>query len=56
MVEQNCVSPSISSLKKQLEGIPMSLVGVFTFDQPPRVHQYVFRANEQPNFRRHVVV
>ena len=53
MSNANCVSLSISSLKKQLEGIPMSLVDVFTFDQLPQGHLYVFRANEQPDFRRH---
>ena len=52
MIEQNRVSPSVSSLKKLLEGIPMSLADFFTFDQPPREHQYVFRANEQPDLGR----
>ena len=51
-IEQNRVSPSVSSLKKLLEGIPMSLADFFTFDQPPREHQYVFRANEQPDLGR----
>jgi len=31
----------------------MSLADFFTFDQPPREHQYVFRANEQPDLGRH---
>ena len=53
LIEQNRVSPSVSSLKKLLEGIPMSLADFFTFDQPPREHQYVFRANEQPDLGRH---
>ncbi len=52
LIEQNRVSPSVSSLKKLLEGIPMSLADFFTFDQPPRAHQYVFRANEQPDLGR----
>ena len=30
----------------------MSLADFFTFDQPPREHQYVFRANEQPDLGR----
>ncbi|BBN54240.1 hypothetical protein TRE132_23650 [Pseudomonas chlororaphis subsp. aurantiaca] len=34
LIEQNRVSPSVSSLKKLLEGIPMSLADFFTFDQP----------------------
>ena len=32
LIEQNRVSPSISSLKKVLEGIPMSLAEFFTLD------------------------
>ncbi|MCC6713735.1 MAG: cupin domain-containing protein [Gammaproteobacteria bacterium] len=32
LIEQNRVSPSISSLKKVLEGIPMSLADFFTMD------------------------
>ena len=30
----------------------MSLADFFTFNQPPREHQYVFRANEQPDLGR----
>ena len=52
LIEQNRVSPSVSSLKKLLEGLPLSLADFFTFDQPPRAHQYVFRANEQPDLGR----
>lgn len=32
LIEQNKVSPSISSLKKLLDGIPISLAGFFTLD------------------------
>jgi transcriptional regulator with XRE-family HTH domain len=32
LIEQNRVSPSVSSLKKVLEGIPMSLAEFFTLD------------------------
>lgn len=32
LIEQNKVSPSISSLKKVLDGIPISLADFFTFD------------------------
>ena len=32
LIEQNRVSPSISSLKKVLEGVPMSLADFFTMD------------------------
>jgi transcriptional regulator with XRE-family HTH domain len=55
LIEQNRVSPSVSSLKKLLESIPMSLADFFTFDQPPREDRYVFRANEQPDLGRHGV-
>ncbi|MBP8264348.1 MAG: cupin domain-containing protein [Pseudomonas sp.] len=47
MIEKNSVSPSISSLKKVLAGIPMSLVEFFSLDvddeQPTQV---VYRADE----------
>jgi transcriptional regulator with XRE-family HTH domain len=52
LIEQNRVSPSISSLKKLLEGIPMTLADFFTFDQPPGQDQYVFRAGDQPDLGR----
>lgn len=32
LIEQNRVSPSVSSLKKVLEGLPMTLAEFFTFD------------------------
>lgn len=34
LIEQNKVSPSVSSLKKVLDGIPISLAEFFTFDLP----------------------
>lgn len=39
LIEQNRVSPSVSSLKKVLDGIPMSLASFFTLDRalPPQV-------------------
>ncbi len=39
LIEQNRVSPSVSSLKKVLDGIPMSLAEFFTMDValPPQV-------------------
>jgi transcriptional regulator with XRE-family HTH domain len=39
LIEQNRVSPSVSSLKKVLDGIPMSLADFFTMDLalPPQV-------------------
>jgi len=33
LIEQNRVSPSVSSLKKVLDGIPMSLADFFTLDE-----------------------
>jgi transcriptional regulator with XRE-family HTH domain len=33
LIEQNRVSPSVSSLKKVLDGVPMSLAEFFTLDQ-----------------------
>ncbi|MBS68334.1 MAG: XRE family transcriptional regulator [Pseudomonas sp.] len=47
MIEKNSVSPSISSLKKVLGGIPMSLVEFFSpdFDQDSDT-QVVYKAGE----------
>lgn len=47
MIEKNSVSPSISSLKKVLGGIPMSLVEFFSLDlEPDNQTQVVYRADE----------
>ncbi|AMX04160.1 cupin domain-containing protein [Microbulbifer thermotolerans] len=48
LIEQGRVSPSVGSLKKVLDGIPMSLADFFTlrFDDNPQVF---FRAEEMPN-------
>ena len=47
MIEKNSVSPSISSLKKVLGGIPMSLVEFFSLDlEQDNQTQVVYRANE----------
>ncbi len=47
MIEKNSVSPSISSLKKVLAGIPMSLVEFFSLDvEPDSQAQVVYRAAE----------
>ncbi|CAI3804240.1 cupin domain-containing protein [Pseudomonas sp. SAS7] len=51
-IEQNRVSPSVSSLKKLLEGIPMSLAEFFSFDEPVREERFVFRGGEQPDLGR----
>jgi transcriptional regulator with XRE-family HTH domain len=52
LIEQNRVSPSVSSLKKLLEGIPMSLAEFFSFDQPAAPPAHVFRAQAQPDLGR----
>ncbi len=49
LIEQNKVSPSISSLKKVLDGIPMSLVDFFTAEQAALSPTYIFKADEQPD-------
>jgi len=47
MIEKNSVSPSISSLKKVLGGIPMSLVEFFSLDFEQDNHtQVVYKASE----------
>ncbi len=49
MIEKNNVSPSVSSLKKVLAGIPISIGDFFTIDLD-NIHpeQVVFRQQEQP--------
>jgi transcriptional regulator with XRE-family HTH domain len=47
MIEKNSVSPSISSLRKVLGGIPMSMVEFFSEElQPENTTQIVYKANE----------
>jgi transcriptional regulator with XRE-family HTH domain len=47
MIEKNSVSPSISSLKKVLAGIPMSLVEFFSLDmEQENSTQVVYKADE----------
>ncbi|WP_374357783.1 cupin domain-containing protein [Chitinimonas sp.] len=50
LIEQNRVSPSISSLKKVLDGVPMSLAEFFTFDieEPERPSPF-FGADAMPD-------
>ena len=45
LIEQNRVSPSVSSLKKVLDGVPMSLAEFFTLDLSA-APQAFFGANE----------
>jgi len=50
LIEQNRVSPSVSSLKKLLEGIPMTLGEFFTFDEPVQaLPRYIYRPHQQPD-------
>lgn len=47
MIEKNSVSPSVSSLKKVLSGIPMSLVDFFSLElEQDAQRQVVYRADE----------
>jgi transcriptional regulator with XRE-family HTH domain len=46
LIEQNRVSPSVSSLKKVLDGVPMSLAEFFTLDPGASVPQSFFAAEE----------
>lgn len=48
LIEQNRVSPSISSLKKVLDGIPMSLADFFTMDLTA-TSQVFYGAEELPD-------
>lgn len=48
LIEKNKNSPSVSSLKKVLDGIPMSLAEFFALDIPPE-DQIFFRADELPD-------
>ncbi|GLR14784.1 cupin domain-containing protein [Chitinimonas viridis] len=50
LIEQNRVSPSISSLKKVLDGVPMSLAEFFTFDieEPARPSPF-FEPGQMPD-------
>ncbi|OWY40561.1 XRE family transcriptional regulator [Xenophilus sp. AP218F] len=49
LIEQNRVSPSVSSLKKVLEGLPITLAEFFTFDADPEQPRVFYKAEELPN-------
>ncbi len=50
LIEQNKVSPSVSSLKKVLDGIPMSLADFFTADfEVGAVDSPFYNADEMPD-------
>lgn len=47
-IEKNQVSPSVASLRKVLEGIPMSLASFFT-DETEMDSEVIFRADDMPD-------
>jgi transcriptional regulator with XRE-family HTH domain len=49
LIEKNKSSPSVSSLKKVLDGIPMTLAEFFALELAPE-EQIFFRAGELPEF------
>ncbi len=49
LIDKNKSSPSVSSLKKVLDGIPMTLAEFFALELPPS-DQIFFRAGELPEF------
>lgn len=49
LIEQNKVSPSVSSLKKVLDGLPMSLADFFTFETTANTEQIYFEKTDQPD-------
>jgi transcriptional regulator with XRE-family HTH domain len=49
LIEQNKVSPSVSSLKKVLDGIPISLADFFTADLKDDSDSPFYAALEQPD-------
>ncbi len=49
LIEQNKVSPSISSLKKVLDGIPISLADFFTLDLEDTGDSPFYPKEEQPD-------
>ena len=49
LIEQNRVSPSVGSLKKVLDGIPMTLAEFFTIDVGDSADHCFYTTEEQPN-------
>jgi transcriptional regulator with XRE-family HTH domain len=49
LIEQNKVSPSISSLKKVLDGIPISLADFFTMDMGDTGDSPFYAGDDQPD-------
>ena len=52
LIEQNKVSPSISSLKKVLDGIPISLADFFTMDLADTADSPFYGADDLPGRRQ----
>lgn len=52
LIEQNKVSPSVGSLKKVLDGFPMSLGEFFTMGESSDQDVVVFRRDSQPDLGR----
>ncbi len=48
LIEQNRVSPSVASLKKVLDGLPMSMEEFFSIDEPQQ-QQVFYKASELPD-------
>ncbi|KFN46800.1 cro regulatory protein [Arenimonas metalli CF5-1] len=55
LIEQNKVSPSISSLKKVLDGIPISLADFFTLELGDTGDSPFYPADEQPDLGNHEI-
>jgi transcriptional regulator with XRE-family HTH domain len=49
LIEQNRVSPSVGSLKKVLDGIPMSLADFFSVDVSEQEQQFFYQSDDLPN-------
>ena len=49
LIEQDKVSPSVSSLKKVLDGLPMSLADFFTFEIEAGAEKIYYRKIDQPD-------
>ncbi|CAH0990081.1 HTH-type transcriptional regulator PuuR [Sinobacterium norvegicum] len=49
LIEQNRVSPSVGSLKKVLDGIPMSLADFFAVDAGEKDQQFFYQSNDLPD-------
>jgi transcriptional regulator with XRE-family HTH domain len=50
LIEQNRVSPSVGSLKKVLDGIPIALADFFTLDiESDTPEHFVYKLDEQPD-------